>query len=73
MYSKPGCHLCDIAREIILSAKSEIDFQFIEMDIEKDSELFSQYKEDIPVIYINGSFFSKYTVDKQVLTDKLSD
>ena len=73
MYSKPGCHLCDIARGVILSVKPKIDFKFIETGIEKDPELFSQYKEDIPVIYINDSFFSKYTVDKEELIDKLSN
>lgn len=71
MYSKSGCHLCDISRDIILSVKPEIDFKFTEIDIEKNPDLYSQYKDDIPVIYINGSFFCKYDVNKQDLTDRL--
>ena len=73
MYSKQGCHLCDTAREVIVSVQQDIDFKFRETDIEKNPELFSQYKEDIPVIYINGEFFSKYHVDHKDLIDRLSD
>ena len=73
MYSKPGCHLCGIAKEVILSVQKEIDFKFTETDIEKNQELFSQYKDDIPVIYINASFFAKYNVNREEFIKRLND
>ena len=72
MYSKPGCHLCDIARDVILSANEELPFEFVETDINKDKDLYTKYKDDIPVIYINGRFFNKYNVDRTALIDKLN-
>ena len=71
MYSKPGCHLCDIARDVILSVKKELDFDFAETDINSDPDLLIKYKDDIPVIYINGKFFNKYNIDSNNFINKL--
>ena len=71
MYLKPGCHLCDIARDVILSVKKEHDFDFAEKDINADPDLFTKYKDDIPVIYINGKFFNKYSIDRNNFVNKL--
>jgi glutaredoxin len=54
IYSKPGCHLCDEAKEAIRAAGCEEQFQLTEINIETDPELMSKYRYDIPVIAING-------------------
>ena len=54
IYSRPGCHLCDEAKEAILSAGCSDQFVLEEIDIESDEELLRKYKYDIPVVAING-------------------
>ena len=54
VYSRPGCHLCDEAKAVILSAGCSDQFTFEEVNIESDEELLRKYKYDIPVIAING-------------------
>lgn len=54
IYSKPGCHLCDEAKEAIQSAGCGDQFTLTEINIETDPELMAKYRYDIPVIAING-------------------
>lgn len=54
IYSRPGCHLCDQAKEAILSAGCSDHFTLEEVNIESDEELLRKYKYDIPVIAIDG-------------------
>jgi glutaredoxin len=54
IYSRPGCHLCDEAKEAILSAGCGDHFTLEEINIESDPELLRKYKYDIPVIMIDG-------------------
>ncbi len=54
LYSKPGCHLCELAREMVLGLSREHDFQLVELDIELDPMLFKQFWDKIPVLMIDG-------------------
>jgi glutaredoxin len=54
IYSRPGCHLCDDAKAVILSAGCNDQFTLEEVNIESNEELLRKYKYDIPVIVING-------------------
>lgn len=54
IYSRPGCHLCDEAKEAILSAGCSDLFTLEELNIESDEQLLRKYKYDIPVIAIDG-------------------
>jgi len=50
LYGRPGCHLCDDAREVLLRVGEPFD----EVDIESDDELFKRYLERIPVLTVDG-------------------
>lgn len=54
VYSRPGCHLCEEAKAVIMSAGCSDQFTLEEVNIESDKELLRKYKYDIPVIAING-------------------
>jgi glutaredoxin len=54
IYSRPGCHLCDEAKQAIESAQCNDEYTLEEIDIESDIELLRRYRYDIPVITING-------------------
>ena len=54
IYSRPGCHLCDEARQNIKAAGGHDEYTLDEINIESDPDLLRRYKFDIPVITING-------------------
>jgi len=54
IYSRPGCHLCEEAKEAMSAAKCAGEYTLDEVNIENDPELLERYKDDIPVIIFNG-------------------
>ena len=54
IYSRPGCHLCDEARQAIEAAECLDEYTLDEINIESDPDLLRRYRYDIPVITING-------------------
>jgi glutaredoxin len=55
IYSKPGCHLCEEAKAVMLAAGCRELFTITETNIETDPELLARYRYDIPVIMIDGA------------------
>jgi len=53
LYGRPGCCLCDEARELLIQAGSRHPFVFEERDIESDEALMRAYLERIPVVTID--------------------
>lgn len=72
-YTKEGCHLCDVALDVIEQAKGKIDFQFNSIDITKDDELMIKFEFEIPVIEIDGEIVFKNKVDKKKLISILEN
>jgi Glutaredoxin-like domain (DUF836) len=54
LYSKPGCSLCDQARDILEQVRTRIPFELVEEDIRADPALFTAYRYDIPVVLVDG-------------------
>ncbi|MFL5868483.1 MAG: glutaredoxin family protein [Thermoleophilaceae bacterium] len=71
LYGKPGCHLCEEAREVLLSVRLEREFELAEVDITLDPGLNREYGERIPVIAVDGEDAFEYVVDRQALQDRL--
>ncbi len=71
IYTKPGCHLCDVAKENILAARGPEEFTLEEVNIETDAQLFARYRYDIPVVLINGVKAFKHSVDVKEFKRKL--
>jgi glutaredoxin len=72
LYGRPGCHLCDEAREALLRVRTEAPFELLEIDIERDDELFKRYLERIPVVCLNGEELFEFHVDEAALRRRLS-
>jgi len=72
LVSKPGCHLCDAAREVVLSVVGELPgVDFVETSIVDDAELYDRFVEEIPVVLINGSVHNIWRVDADRLRGAL--
>jgi glutaredoxin len=54
LYVRPGCHLCDVARDVIDEVRSAHPFSFEEVSIEGDDRLELAYGIRIPVVVVDG-------------------
>ena len=54
LIGKPGCHLCDDAREIVAAVTAELGESYEERSILDDAALREQYWEQIPVVLVDG-------------------
>jgi glutaredoxin len=68
LYGRPGCHLCDDAREVLLRAGAV----FTEVDIETDEALHASMLERIPVVVLDGEELFEHFVDEDVLRARLN-
>lgn len=72
LYTRAGCHLCDDAKQVIASARSRVEFDYEELDIDGDPELLRLYNEEVPVIAIDRRKAFKYRLDMNELLRKLA-
>lgn len=72
LLSKPGCHLCADARQVIESVCSELGEQYDEIDITGDPALMREYGEQIPVTFVDGAQHDFWRVDALRLRAALS-
>jgi glutaredoxin len=72
LYGRPGCHLCDEAREALERVRAQAPFTLEEVDIERDDDLFRRYLERIPVVSLNGEELFDFHVDEQALRSRLA-
>jgi len=50
LFTRDGCHLCDVARADLEALQKELPHQLVEVDIATDESLLTRYAVDIPVI-----------------------
>ena len=63
VYSRRGCHLCDIVKQTLIQVQGDADFQWREVDIDADPELRLKYNDEVPVVFIDGRKAFKYRMD----------
>jgi glutaredoxin len=71
LYGKPGCHLCEEARAVVMAAHAERSFELQEVDVSLDPVLHRRYGERIPVLEIDGDEAFEYHVDPVGLQRRL--
>lgn len=73
LYSKPGCHLCDDARDALSRVQKRHPFELEDINIQEDPRLLAEYGEQIPVVLLNGTFLFEYEVDEARLRQLLTE
>ncbi len=63
VYTRTGCHLCEVAIATLESLQPELDFDIEKRFIDGDPELEAKYGERIPVIQIDGQHHDFYRLD----------
>jgi len=63
MYARPGCGLCDEAREVIMAVRRLTPFDYREVDVTGDDALELEYGIRIPVVLVDGRELFEIRVD----------
>ena len=71
LYTRPGCHLCDDARNAIQRVRQQTPFDVLEIDIESDDALHRAYLERIPVVLLDGEELFEHFVDEATLAARV--
>ena len=71
MYTKPGCHLCERAKQVIQRCQQKTSFTFVEVDISQSEDLTERYGRDIPVILLDGCEIGRHFVRERKLLELL--
>ncbi|HET7397258.1 MAG TPA: glutaredoxin family protein [Intrasporangium sp.] len=64
LVGRPGCHLCDEAREVIARVAADLGVGWEERSIDDDPGLRERYADDIPVTLVDGRTHDFWRVDE---------
>jgi hypothetical protein len=71
LYSRPGCGLCDQARDVLLAERERTPFGFREVDISGDDALELEYGVRIPVVLVDDVELFEVRVDAAAFAEAL--
>ncbi len=71
IYSKKDCHLCDEAKAVLARVRARSPFELVELDIESDPKLLEQFKDDVPVVFVDGHKAFKHRVGENDFAQRL--
>lgn len=63
LYTRDGCHLCDMAAEVL----ARYGLAFESVDIDADVQLRSRYDQCVPVVVIDGRERFRGRIDERLL------
>lgn len=72
LYSKDDCHLCDVAKEVLVKIQQKHPFELKVVKIRDGDPGYDEFKERIPVVYINGVFAFQHKVLERDLIARLA-
>ena len=72
LLSKPGCHLCDSAREVIARVAADLGVPWEERDITSSAADMREYWDKIPVTLIDGVQHDFWRVSEERLRAALA-
>ncbi|HEU5334886.1 MAG TPA: glutaredoxin family protein [Terriglobales bacterium] len=72
LYSRKGCHLCEIVKESLAKLARQTQFSWQEIDVDSDDGLRRRFTDEVPVVFINGKKAFKYRMNEQEFLRKLS-
>lgn len=72
VYSRKGCHLCEIVKETLGKLERRGGFTWREVDVESDNTLRRQFTDEVPVVFIDGRKAFKYRMSETDFLRKLA-
>ncbi|HKU20434.1 MAG TPA: glutaredoxin family protein [Terriglobales bacterium] len=72
LYSRKGCHLCEIVKESLSKLSRQTQFSWQEIDVDSNDNLRRQFTDEVPVVFIDGKKAFKYRMNEQDFLRKLA-
>ena len=72
VYSRKGCHLCEIVKETLTKLHRRGGFTWQDIDVDADEQLRRQFTDEVPVVFIDGRKAFKYRMDESDFLRKLA-
>ena len=72
IYSRKGCHLCEVVKESLAKLSRRGGFTWREIDVDTDLELRRRFNDEVPVVFIDGRKAFKYHMNEQEFLRKLA-
>ncbi len=72
VYSRKGCHLCEVVKESLAKLSRRGGFTWQEVDVDSDSDVRRQFNDEVPVVFIDGRKAFKYHMDEREFLRKLA-
>ena len=72
LYSRSGCHLCEVARASVERVCRETGTTFREVDVDADPELVARYGDLVIVVTVDGHHHDHWRIDERELREALT-
>ena len=72
VYSRPGCHLCEQALEVVAAVCAELGESYEVVLIDDDPDLVARFTDEVPVTFVDGRQHDFWRVDPARLRLALS-
>lgn len=67
LITRPGCHLCDVAKEAMNRVAADTGEDWVELNVESDIGLEREYGDRVPVILLDGREHGYWRVEEERL------
>jgi glutaredoxin len=72
LITRPGCHLCEVAKEAIDRVVAVTGDRWVEVDVTGDLELEREYGDRLPVVLLDGKEHGYWRVEEDRLLRDLT-
>ncbi|HVC19957.1 MAG TPA: glutaredoxin family protein [Vicinamibacterales bacterium] len=72
LYTRPGCHLCDLMRDAVWRAAARVPLTLDEIDITTDPALTTRYGTEVPVLLAGGRELARHRITDAGLVEGLT-
>lgn len=64
LITRPGCHLCEVAKEAVDRVVATTGDRWVEVDVTGDLELEREYGDRVPVVLLDGKEHGYWRVEE---------
>ena len=72
LLTRAGCHLCEVAEQLLRRLAGELGFAYREADVDASPVLRDEYSDRVPVILIDGKEHGYWRVEEPRFRKALS-
>ncbi len=72
LYYRENCHLCQSMKLALVALQRDLDFDWQEIDIDRDTDLIRQFDTLVPVLQFDGEEVCHYFLDQEAVRQRLA-